>query len=190
MKNNQSQTTKHNHKIFKIITLIFILGLIASGIIFLYAPVQNIETLKSDLATHKHTQIQYINSNIDIVPKIISISKGYIIKNNSALKDIIQLNILTKTQNNNLSDIYLNQIQILTLTHKLISDAIKTPPLANNKNFKELYKKFSDLYTTAIDGYNLCLENSAKLGKYMHKPIYKKLLDPKELQDILCIQKI
>ena len=178
------------HKIYRILTIILLLASLVCAFIFLYTPIQNIEEIKSDLSNHKHTQIQYINNNIDLVPQIISLSKGYIIKNSTALKDIIQINILTKTQNNNISDIYLNQIQILTLTNKIVNNAMKKPPLANNKKFKELYNKFNELYNTAIDGYNHCIESSKILAEYMNKPLYQKFLDPKELRDLLCIQKI
>lgn len=186
----QKPQNKTGHKIIKTILLFLFLGLITFGGIYLYAPVQNIEELTSDLSNHKHTQIQYINSNIDIVPKIISISKGYIIKNNTALRDIIQINILTKNKTNNISDIYINQIQILTLTNKIVAEAVKTPPLANNTKFKEIYTKFNELYTTAIDGYNYCVSNSKKLAQYLTKPMYKNLVTEKKLQDITCIQEL
>lgn len=167
--------------------ILIILTLISLSILA-YIPLHNTKVLKEKLSQHKKEQIQYINENIQIIPEIINIVKGYIIHNEEALKDIIQINILTKSQQQNINEIYKNQLNILHITNQLITKSNKNSFLLNNKEFSNLKNKFTIIYDNAIKGYINCEEYSNKLKRYTNLPIYKNIIEQKNINELFCIK--
>lgn len=166
-----------------IILIIFTLTTLS---ILAYIPLYNTNILKTKLSEHKKEQIQYINENIQIVPKIINTIKGHIIHDEKALKDIIKINILTKSKQKNINEIYTNQLEILHITNHLISKSNKISLLQNNQNFSELKNKFTTIYDNAIKGYINCKEYSIKLKRYIKLPIYKNIIELKDINEAFC----
>ena len=168
-----------------LISTIAILNIMA---VLFCIPLHNASKKQKDLTKHKRQQIQYINNNIQIVPEIINISKGYIIHNGEALKDIIHINVLTKTNTDNIGEIYANQMQIINITKNLLDKAEKNSLLSHNKRFVQLNEEFKTLYQNATAGYSYCREYSNKLAKYLSLPVYKNIIKIKNLNEVVCTQ--
>lgn len=183
----QRMDTTINKTIGKKLLISTIALLIIMAIVFCI-PLHNASKIQENLTKHKRQQIQYINNNIQIVPEIINISKGYIIHNGEALKDIIHINVLTKTNTDNIGEIYANQMQIINITKNLLDKAEKNSLLSHNKRFVQLNEKFKTLYQNATTGYSYCREYSNKLAKYLSLPVYKNIIKIKNLNEVVCTQ--
>ena len=173
----------HNIKTYQIITF---LSLIIIAFIILYIPIHRANLIKDALYKARYNQIQYLNTNSSIIPKSINMIKGHIIHNETALKDIVYINLLTKTKSNNVKDIYYNQIKIFTITKRLLDNANKNSLLSNNENFKKLKSEFDDIYTNAQKQFELCKTRTKHFKKYIDLPIYKNVIDRSNINDIIC----
>ena len=174
----------HNIKTYKIIT---ILSAIAILFIFLYAPIHRANTIKTSLYKMKYSQIQYLNSQSEIIPETINMIKGHIIHNEKALKDIVYINMLTKTKNNNIKDAYNNQVKIFTITKDLINNANQNSLLNNNEKFKNLKSRFDEIYANIQTQFENCKAKTRQLQKYVNLPIYEKIINKTNINDIICI---
>lgn len=184
LKGEKMENKFHNTKVYKSITIISLIIII---LIFAFIPVYRANLIKTALYKQRYNQIQYLNSKSDIVPKAINIIKGYIIHNEKALKDIVYINVLTKTKSNSIKEIYNNQIQIFSITKKLMDNANKNSPLANNDKFTEIKQEFDDVYSTMIQQFNICKNRTKNLQRYINLPIYKSIIDTTNINDIICI---
>ncbi len=174
----------HNIKTYKIIT---ILSIIVIFFIIAYIPIHRANAIKVSLYKTRYNQIQYLNSKSEIIPEIINMIKGYIIHNEKALKNIVYINMLTKTKNNNIKDAYNNQIKIFYITNELMTNANKNSLLSNNEKFKNLKLKFDDIYLNIQRQSETCKIKTNQLQQYTNLPIYNRLIDISNIDDIICI---
>ena len=86
-------------------------------------PIKISSNLKREIIESKEKQIELIRNNLSLITKLINISKGYLIHNEEALKNIITINILAKEQPTNINDIYTNQSKLLNITMKIVKDS-------------------------------------------------------------------
>ncbi len=174
----------HNIKTYQIITF---LSLIILAFIIMYIPIYRANLIKKAMYKARYNQIQYLNSKSLIIPKSINMIKGHIIHNESALKDIVYINLLTKTKSNNIKDIYNNQIKIFSITKRLLDSANKSSILSNNNDFKNLKSEFDEIYINAHKQHELCKTRTKHFKKYIDLPIYKDIIDRSNINDIICI---
>ena len=174
----------HNIKVYKTITVISAMAILG---IILYTPIHRANMLKTTLYKERYNQIQYLNSQSYIIPQAINIIKGHIIHNEKALKDIVYINMLTKVKNNNIRDIYNNQIKIFTITKNLIDNANKNSLLNKNKDFQQTKKRFDEIYLNAYKQHEICKARTQSLKKYTTLPVYRNVINASNLNDITCI---
>ncbi|MBR1544841.1 MAG: hypothetical protein IJ638_02770 [Alphaproteobacteria bacterium] len=174
----------HNIKVYQIITL---LSLIIIALIISFIPLHRANNIKNALYRARYNQIKYLNEQSPIIPQTINIIKGHIIHNEKALKDIVYINMLTKTKSSNIKEIYENQIKLFSITKGLIDNANKNSLLSNNENFKKIKARFDEIYSTMTTELNLCRIRTKHLQKYINLPIYKNMIDTTNINDIICI---
>ncbi len=174
----------HDIKIYKIVTIVSVI--IILGII-IYAPIHRTNIVKTALYKARYNQIQYLNSQSYIIPQAIDIIKGHIIHNEKALKDIVYINMLTKIKNNNIRDVYNNQIKIFTITKNLIDSANKNSLLNKNKDFQQIKKRFDEIYLNAYKQHEICKARTQSLKKYTSLPVYRDIINASNINDIICI---
>ena len=181
IKKKEGKMEKKFNKKFAIIPLgILVLGCIA------YLPIHRANKIKSTLHKIRYKQIKFLNSQSNIIPEIINSIKGYIIHDEIALKDIVLINALIQNNNKNISDIYENQLRIYSITQKLITEAQNNSLLNNNENFNKLKTRFSEIYTTIQDDFELCKKYTNDYAYYATLPIYKHLINTKNIDEINC----
>lgn len=152
-------------------------------------PIKQSKRLKLEIINSRENQIKLIKNNLNLIPELINISKGYLINDKNALKNIIKINILAKEQPNNFNETYNNQIQLISLTMELLNVAKKHSPLTTNPQFTEINNKLETL-TKQIENYEtICIENSNKLIKLSQLPIYNKIIKTEEINKIICSEK-
>ncbi len=171
-------------KLYKIITILSIAIIL---LILSYIPIYRANTIKAALYKARYSQIQYLNTKSSIIPEAINMIKGIIIHNEKALKDIVYINVLTKTKSNNIKDIYANQIKMFSITKNLIDTANKNQLLSNKENFKNLKARFDEIYSTTKKQLELCKIRTDHLQRYINLPVYKDLIDTTNLNEIICI---
>ena len=152
-----------------------------------YIPIHRVNIIKSQLYKLRYNQIQYLNSQSYIIPETINTIKGHIIHNEKALKDIVYINLLTKSPNNNIKEVYDNQIKIFNITKNLIDNANQNSILSKNEKFKELQNKFNEIYSKTKKDITTCQTLTKKLQDYMSFPVYKKIINTKNINEIICI---
>ena len=176
-------TNSINNKRFYIhLSIIFILTSILFAL--LYYPLHRTNSIKNYLFKNKKEQIEYINSNMYLIPEIINLTKGYIIHDENALKDIISINILTQSQTKTINETYNNQLSILKLTYNLVENSSKNSLLSKNEKFQNTRTKFLNVYKMSNLEYLTCKIFYDKIIEYMKLPLYKPFIDTVNMSDI------
>lgn len=172
-----------NKKYIKIIIFILI---ILSIIFIAILPIKQSKKLKREIIDSRENQIKLIKNNLNLIPELINISKGYLINDKNALKDIIKINILAKEQSNNLNETYDNQMKLISLTMELLNVAKKHSPLTTNPEFTNINNKLETLNKQIENYRTICIESSNKLIKLSQLPIYNRIIKTEEINKIIC----
>lgn len=175
-----------NKKYIKfIIFALLILCMIFAAIL----PLQKINTLKSEITAIRQNQVKLLNENLNLIPELINISKGYLINDKNALKNIIKINILAAEQAKSFDETYNNQAKLLALTMELLDDAKKNSPLTTNQKFTNISNTLTSVNMQIITDNIICVEKSNKLKKLLKLPFYNKFVNTEEINKILCTEK-
>ena len=172
-----------NKKYIKIILFILI---IFAMIFIAILPIKQSKKLKQEIINSRENQIKLIKNNLNLIPELINISKGYLINDKNALTNIIKINILAKEQSNNFNETYDNQMKLISLTMELLNVAKKHTPLTTNSEFTEINKKLEALNKQIENYRSICIKNSNKLIKLSQLPIYNKIIKIEEVNNIIC----
>ena len=151
-------------------------------------PIKKINTLKHEITDIRQNQLKLLKDNMNLIPELINISKGYLINDKDALKNIIKINILAKEQPKNFDEAYNNQSKLLSLTMELLDNAKKHSPLTANQNFVKISNTLTSLNTKITTDNIICIEKSNKLLQLLQLPFYDKLTDRDEINKIICTE--
>ena len=149
-------------------------------------PIKISSNLKREIIESKEKQIELIRNNLSLITKLINISKGYLIHNEEALKNIITINILAKEQPTNINEIYTNQSKLLNITMKIVKDSKQQLPLLANNEFKEISTALENLHKQFNEEKRICNTKSKKLLKFTKLPIYKEIIKIENISQIIC----
>ncbi|MBD5397948.1 hypothetical protein HDR60_00370 [bacterium] len=152
-------------------------------------PITKSHTLKKEIIKIKENQIKLIKNNLNLIPQLVNISKGYLINDKEALKNIIKINLIAKEQPKNFNEIYDNQTTLLSLTMSLLKDSKKHSPLTTNQEFIKINNELETLNLKIENYKKICIEKSNKLIKLSTLPIYNKIINIKDINNIICSEK-
>ncbi len=172
----------------KYIKFIIFTLLILCMIFVAILPIKKINTLKSEITTIRQNQVKLLNDNLKLIPELINISKGYLINDKNALKNIIKINILATEQTKSFDETYKNQSKLLSLTMELLDDAKKNSPLTTNQKFIDISNTLTSINTKIITDNIICVEKSNKLKKLLKLPLYDNFVNKEEINKILCTE--
>lgn len=172
-----------NKKYIKIVLFTLILLFI---ILIATFPITKSQTLKEEIINTRQTQVKLIKDNLNLIPQLINISKGYLINNKTALKNIIKINILAKEEPTNFNEMYNNQTKLLSLTMDLLRDSKKHSPLTTNPEFIRINNELEALNAQIENYKKICIAKSNKLIKLSQLPIYNKIINTKDVNNIIC----
>lgn len=165
-----------NKKILLIASSIIVLGMLLTFAHFLY-----ISNLETKIINHKKRQLEYINKKNNIIPKSIKYINGWLIGDIEAIKHLLKINILSKSETNkNENLIYNNEMQKIVIMNDLMNIAEKNLYLKHDRIFKELNEKFKRFYRLSMHSFNECKKLSNKLLYYSPKSKYK------DIKNLIC----
>ncbi len=165
-----------NRNFLLIISSIIIIGILLTFAHFLY-----ISNLETKIINHKKRQLEYINKKNNIIPKSIKYINGWLIGDIEAIKHLLKINILTKSETNkNENLIYNNEMQKIVIMNDLMNIAEKNLYLKHDRIFKELNEKFKRFYRLSMHSFNECKKLSNKLLHYSPKSKYK------DIKNLIC----
>jgi hypothetical protein len=145
-------------------------------VLALAAPILAFARLKAQLLGLKERQVRELEENIAVVPRIMNMSKGYIVGSDGALRNLVKLNIVLSEPPADPARAYENRAAALSLAKNVLDAARKYPRLVRDPAFIRLNNRFEEISGSFWRAHAECLEKSGLLLKVASLPVYGRFL--------------
>lgn len=145
-------------------------------VLALASPVLLFARVKGRLLSLKERQVRELEEGIAVVPRIMNMSKGYVIGSDRTLKNLVKLNIVLAEPPSDIGRAYENRAAVLSLAGNVLDAARRYPRLVRDPAFIRLNNRFEELSGNFWRSHAECLEKSRLLLRIASLPVYRSFL--------------